>query len=110
MAYLMQQLLIFKVVGISLILLLEACANYSHNKRQPHENEEKYLTAPSLHALTIPTGIILPLHNSDYDISSFPCNKAVNNGMDIFPPTKTLELQNDAYPQCSNNRAFIQLK
>ncbi|CAK8740473.1 Outer membrane protein assembly factor BamC [Sodalis praecaptivus] len=85
MAYSMQKSRVAKGVGVTLIVLLAACTSDQRYKRQVNGNEE-YLKAPSLHALSSPSGMILPLQNGDYEIPAVTRNGAVGKGLDIRPP------------------------
>lgn len=108
MAYLIQQSRVAKGVGVTLIVLLAACTSDNCYKRQVNGNED-YLEAPSLHALSSPSGIILPLQNGDYEIPAVTRNGAVGKGLAIHPPVQPLALLNGFYSQYSGNSAVIQL-
>jgi outer membrane protein assembly factor BamC len=86
-----QKSLVTKIINISLVILLEACANDQHYKYQVNGNET-YLKAPALHALNSPDGMILPLVNSNYDIPLAIHNGVVGKKLDIQPPVQPLTL------------------
>ncbi|MGL9723309.1 outer membrane protein assembly factor BamC [Sodalis sp. (in: enterobacteria)] len=104
MAYSMQKSRVAKGVGVTLIVLLAACTSDQRYKRQINGNEE-YLKAPSLHALSSPSGMILPLQNGDYEIPAVTRNGAVGKGLDIRPPAQPLALLNGSRSQYSGNSA-----
>lgn len=87
MVYSMQKLRVAKGVSVMLIVLLAACTSDQRYKLQVNVNEE-YLKAPSLHALSSPAGMILPLQNGDYEIPTVTRNGAVGKGLDIRPPVQ----------------------
>lgn len=85
MDYLMQKAVVAKIVNVSLIImLLEACTSDQRYKHQFNGNED-YLKAPSLHALSSPTCMILPPQNDYYEIPSAPCSGTVGKSLDIRP-------------------------
>lgn len=109
MAYSMQKSMVAKVVGASLFMLLAACSSDQRYKRQVNGNEE-YLKAPALHALTSPSGMILPVQNSDYDVPATTHNGGVGKGLDIRPPAQPLALLNGSRSQYTGDTAVILLE
>lgn len=97
-----------KIVDISSIIFLAACSSDQHYKLNISENKE-YLKAPSLKALKIPTGIVLPSMNNNYDIPSVIHNNAVSKELDIRPPTQQLIFSKKFYFQYTNATVAIPL-
>ncbi|WP_118986992.1 outer membrane protein assembly factor BamC [Photorhabdus sp. CRCIA-P01] len=91
MAILLQKSKVMKVAGMSLVMLLAACSNDQSYKRQVND-DETYLETPSLKALKVPAGMVLPLQNGEYDIPAIASKGQVGKALDIRPPSQTLAL------------------
>ncbi|WP_067565275.1 outer membrane protein assembly factor BamC [Candidatus Doolittlea endobia] len=94
------KLQVTKVVLI--IILLEACTSVQDHKCHIKGSQD-YLKAPLLCALRSPSGIILPLHNDNYEIPAIPYNGAVGKELNICPPA----LLNDSRSQYSTDKTCI---
>lgn len=98
-----------KIIDISSIIFLAACSSDQHYKLNISENKE-YLKAPSLKELKIPTGIVLPAMNNNYDIPAvIQHNNAVSKELDIRPPTQPLIFSKNFCFQYTNDTVAIQL-
>ncbi|RAT17501.1 outer membrane assembly protein BamC [Lonsdalea populi] len=97
------------VVGLSLIALLTACTNDQRYKRQVN-GDESYLQTPEHRALNVPSGMILPLQNGDYDLPPINPNGQVGKNLDIRPPMQSLALLNGSRGQVSGNTATLLLE
>jgi len=109
MAYSVKSSAVAKVAGLSVVLLLAACSNDQHYKRQINGNED-YLKASGLHDLNVPSGMILPLENAQYQVPAAPAQGATGKMLDIRPPAQPLALLNGARTQFSGNSASLILE
>ncbi|BAO00365.1 hypothetical protein HHS_03950 [Candidatus Pantoea carbekii] len=92
------------------LILLSACSNSSY---QIHvlpidNNNEFYLHSARLCDLKMPTGIILPLQHSEYDIPQNIFRGPIGNKLNIHPPiTQSLSLMNVLSAEYINNTGII---
>ncbi|MDX7992416.1 outer membrane protein assembly factor BamC [Xenorhabdus littoralis] len=91
MATLLQKSKVMKLAGLSLVVFLAACSSDQRYKRQV-SGDESYLETPPLKTLNIPEGMILPLQNGEYTISSATSTGAIGKELDIRPPLQALAL------------------
>ncbi|MGM3174897.1 outer membrane protein assembly factor BamC [Dickeya lacustris] len=105
----LQKSMVAKVVGVSLIMLLAACSGDQRYKRQAN-GDESYLKTPEHRALNVPSGLILPLQNGDYDIPPVNPNGALGKALDIRPPMQPLALLNGSRGQVSGGTATLLLE
>lgn len=105
----LQKSMVATVVGLSLITLLTACTNDQRYKRQVN-GDESYLQTPEHRALSVPSGMILPLQNGDYDLPPINPNGQVGKNLDIRPPMQSLALLNGSRGQVSGNTATLLLE
>lgn len=71
------------------IAALVGCSNNPHYTREI-ENGERYLQSSGLQELKAPTGLILPVENSNYEITRVQRLGAVGKALDIRPPSQLL--------------------
>lgn len=109
MAYLVQRSCLTKLAGVSLILLLTACSSDSRYKRQV-SGDESYLEATPLSELHAPSGLILPVQSSDYDIPTVSNSGAVGKALDIRPPAQPLALVSGARGQFKGDTATLMVE
>ncbi|MFP1765137.1 outer membrane protein assembly factor BamC [Lonsdalea quercina] len=105
----LQKSMVATVVSLSLITLLTACTNDQRYKRQVN-GDESYLQTPEHRALNVPSGMILPLQNGDYDVPPINQNGLVGKNLDIRPPMQSLALLNGSRGQVSGNTATLLLE
>ncbi|WP_192457265.1 outer membrane protein assembly factor BamC [Musicola keenii] len=105
----LQKSRVAKVVGVSLIMMLAACSSDQRYKRQVN-GDESYLSTPEHRSLNVPSGLILPLQNSDYDIPATTPNGALGKALDIRPPAQPLALLNGSRGQTVGNTATLLLE
>ncbi|AFP85041.1 outer membrane protein assembly factor BamC [secondary endosymbiont of Ctenarytaina eucalypti] len=108
MAELQKKSRIPKGIGVTVIFFLSACASEHRHQHQVNGGNEEYLQAPSLHALSAPAGITLPVKNSDYDIPLVSSTGEIGASLDIRPPAQPLALLKGSSSKYANNRAIIQ--
>ncbi|MCR3755354.1 MAG: outer membrane protein assembly factor BamC [Sodalis sp. Psp] len=92
MAFSMKKSMVAKIVDISLVMLLAACASEQRYKRQVNDSNEEYLKTPSLHTLSSPLGMSLPPQSNDYEIPFAPLHGAIGKDLDIQLPAQLLAL------------------
>ncbi|EIC83007.1 outer membrane protein assembly factor BamC [Serratia sp. M24T3] len=97
-----------KVMGLSLIMLLAACSNDSHYKREVNGNED-YLQAAPLKELQTPSGMILPLENGTYDVPPGTSKGALGKALDIRPPLQPLALVDGSRAQYTADTGTVLL-
>ncbi len=103
-----QKSTVAKVMGLSLIMLLAACSNDSHFKREINGNED-YLQAAPLKELQTPNGMILPLENGTYDVPPSTTKGALGKALDIRPPLQPLALVDGSRAQYSADTGTVLL-
>ncbi|MGK2946564.1 MAG: outer membrane protein assembly factor BamC [Candidatus Malihini olakiniferum] len=101
-----QKSMMAKVVGLSLVILLAACSSDQRHKRQVI-GDESYLKAPQPRALVAPTGVILPMHNGDYEIPTAASTGQFGKALDIRPPLQPLTLLSGSRTQISGDTATL---
>lgn len=95
-------------VALSCAMLLTACSNDQHYKRQVN-GDEAYLQASELHDLKSPAGMILPVAHADYDVPHAAASGNVGKKLDIRPPAQPLALMNGTRAQFSGNTGVLTL-
>ncbi len=106
MTYSVQKATVAKVVSVSLVMLLAACSSDSRYKRQV-SGDESYLKASPLAVLNAPSGLILPVENSQYNVPVTNGSGAVGKQLDIRPPSQPLALVNGARTQFTGDTATM---
>ncbi|MGV3344969.1 outer membrane protein assembly factor BamC [Enterobacteriaceae bacterium LUAb1] len=106
MIYLVKKSTLATVAGLSVMVMLAACSSDQRYKRQV-SGDETYLQAADLRELHAPTGMILPLQNSDYDVPVVRRTGATGKQLDIRPPALSLALMNGTRTQFTGNTGTL---
>jgi len=109
MAYSVQKSTVAKLTLLTLTMLLAACSSDQRYKRQV-SGDESYLQATPLADIHAPSGMILPLQNSDYNIPSARSTGAIGKALDIRPPTQPIALVSGARTAFNGDTATLQIE
>lgn len=109
MSYVLKKSMIVKVVGLSLLMNLVGCSKNQNYKHQVN-NDEEYLNAVSLKALSVPPGVTLPSQSDKYEVPAIALIGRLGKDLDVRPPKKNSALLHDLYVQYNGDSSTLLLE
>ncbi|WP_457913733.1 outer membrane protein assembly factor BamC [Candidatus Gillettellia adelgis] len=91
----LQKIMVTTIICLTLIMMLVGCSSDQNYTHQVNGNEA-YLDATPLEPLYTPEGMILPLQNNNYKVSTTTLPGSIGKQLDIRPPAQLLTPPQDS--------------